>query len=98
MVDDNSDAADSLAAVLGLDGHDVVAVYSGEQAIEQALAFRPEVVLLDIGLPSIDGYEVARRIRGLANQQAVHLIAVTGFGQTADKALAQARRLFPPIS
>jgi CheY-like chemotaxis protein len=48
------------------------------------------VVLLDIGLPSINGYEVARRIRGLANQQAVHLIAVTGYGQTADKALAQA--------
>ena len=90
IVDDNEDAADSLGIVLGLDGHQVICAYTGEQALEQAQSFKPEIVLLDIGLPGADGYEVARRIRALADLQSVRLVAVTGYGQDADKARARA--------
>ncbi len=88
IVDDNEDAADSLGMVLGLDGHEVIAAYSGDQALELAQSFKPEVVLLDIGLPGIDGYEVARRLRAAAGSAALRLVAVTGYGQDADKARA----------
>jgi CheY-like chemotaxis protein len=90
IVDDNEDAAESLGMVLGLDGHEVVCAYTGEQALEQARSFKPEVVLLDIGLPGVDGYEVARRIRALGDLQTVRLVAITGYGQEADKARARA--------
>ena len=82
--------ADSLGMVLGLDGHQVVSAYTGAQALELAHSFKPEIVLLDIGLPGVDGYEVARRIRALAGLQSVHLVAITGYGQDADKARARA--------
>ncbi len=85
IVDDNEDAANSLAMVLGSDGHAVETAYSGEQAIEQARSFRPDFVLLDIGLPGLDGYEVARRIRALSDSQHVRLIALTGYGQESDR-------------
>ena len=58
--------------------------------LEQAQSFKPEIVLLDIGLPGVDGYEVARRIRALADLQTVRLVAITGYGQDADKARARA--------
>ncbi len=90
IVDDNEDAADSLGMVLGLDGHQVICAYTGAQALEQAQAFRPDIVLLDIGLPGVDGYEVARRIRALPDLQTVRLVAITGYGQDADKARARA--------
>jgi PAS domain S-box-containing protein len=90
IVDDNEDAADSLGMVLGLDGHQVLSAYTGAQALELAHSFKPEIVLLDIGLPGVDGYEVARRIRALAGLQTVHLVAITGYGQDADKARARA--------
>jgi PAS domain S-box-containing protein len=89
IVDDNEDAADSLGMVLGLDGHEVVAAYNGEQALERAQAFRPDVVLLDIGLPGVDGYEVARRIRACEPLQSVRLVAITGYGQEADRERAR---------
>ena len=63
IVDDNEDAANSLAMILSLDGHEVQSAYSGPQALEQVDSFDPDVVLLDIGLPVMDGYEVARRIQ-----------------------------------
>lgn len=82
VVDDNADAADSLAALLELDGHVTEAAYTAKDGIERALAGRPDVVLLDIGLPSMNGYEVAANIRsGLG---AVQLIALTGYGQAED--------------
>jgi PAS domain S-box-containing protein len=90
IVDDNEDAADSLGMVLGLDGHQVICAYTGAQALEQAQAFKPDIVLLDIGLPGVDGYEVARRIRALPDLQTVRLVAITGYGQDADKARARA--------
>jgi len=82
IVDDNSDAADSLALLLRLNGHNTQSVYVPEEALERTLQFRPQIVLLDIGLPRIDGYEVARRIR--ARDEVVKLIALTGYGQRDD--------------
>ena len=87
--------------VLGLDGHEVIAAYTGEQALERAQSFRPDVVLLDIGLPGVDGYEVARRIRACEHLQGVRLVAVTGYGQDADKIRAReagfAHHLVKPV-
>jgi PAS domain S-box-containing protein len=88
IVDDNSDAADSLALLLRLNGHNTESVYVPEEALERTLEFRPQTVLLDIGLPRIDGYELARRIR--ARDQDVRLIALTGYGQRDDIERARA--------
>jgi signal transduction histidine kinase/ActR/RegA family two-component response regulator len=82
VVDDNVDAATSLADFLQLDGHQVEAVYSGKGALDAIATFGPEVVLLDIGLPEMDGYEVAQRIR--AGGSCVRLVALTGYGQAED--------------
>jgi len=90
VVDDNADAADSLTMVLGFEGHEVLAVYTGLQAIEHAERFKPDVMLIDIGLPDLDGYEVARRIRAVPAFQSICLVAVTGYGQDADKDRARA--------
>jgi PAS domain S-box-containing protein len=81
VVDDNRDAADTLAALLRMRGNAVETAHDGLSAIAVAMAFRPGVVLLDLGLPKLNGYEVARRIRALAGGQAMLLIAVTGWGQ-----------------
>jgi signal transduction histidine kinase/ActR/RegA family two-component response regulator len=82
VVDDNVDAASSLAAFLQLDGHQAEAVYSAKGALEAIASFGPDVVLLDIGLPEMDGYEVAKRIR--AGGSGVRLVALTGYGQAED--------------
>jgi CheY-like chemotaxis protein len=82
VVDDNSDSAEALAQYLRLRGHQVEAVYTGRDAIERASAFAPSVVLLDIGLPEMDGYEVARRLR--ADHSSAVLVAVTGYGRPED--------------
>jgi signal transduction histidine kinase len=84
IVDDNIDAADSLALVLELDGHVARPVYSAREALELAVAFKPDVMLLDIGLPEMDGYEVARRVRAQPRLERVRLIALTGYGQVED--------------
>jgi CheY-like chemotaxis protein len=89
IVDDNADAADSLALVLELEGHVTKTGYSAEDALEQAVAFEPDVILLDIGLPRIDGYEVARRVRALRKLDDVKLVALTGYGQGEDLRLAR---------
>ena len=84
VVDDNVDAADSLALVLELDGHTCESVYSAREALARAAEFNPDVILLDIGLPEMNGYEVARRLRELPALRATRLIALTGYGQTED--------------
>jgi PAS domain S-box-containing protein len=89
VVDDSVDAADSLAAYLRMQGHEVRIANDGPAALDAAQAFRPEVVLLDIGLPRIDGYEVARRLRKEAGSTKVLLVAVTGYGQEEDRRRAQ---------
>jgi PAS domain S-box-containing protein len=83
IVDDNRDAADSLAMCLQIEGHQTKAVYSAESALEQVVAFRPKTVILDIGLPGMDGYEAARRIKAMV--RSVRLIALSGYGQEQDK-------------
>jgi signal transduction histidine kinase/CheY-like chemotaxis protein len=85
VVDDNQDAADSLAVLLRLQGHEVRVAYSGMAALEMTKTYSPDVVFLDIGMPGMDGYEVARRLRqqpGLGN---VVLAALTGWGQQEDR-------------
>ena len=84
VVDDNVDAADSLAMLLQVRGDEVRIAYDGEEALVAELDFRPEVVLLDIGMPKLSGYEVARRIRD-ARGPAVLIVAITGWGQDEDR-------------
>jgi PAS domain S-box-containing protein len=85
VVDDNADGAESLARLLQMGGHQTRIVHNGRDALEAARSFTPEVVLLDIGLPEMDGYEVAKRFRAEANLEAAVLIAVTGWGSDEDK-------------
>jgi PAS domain S-box-containing protein len=86
VVDDNQDASDSMSFLLELDGHEVRTAHNGLQAIEAAAHWTPEVVLLDIGLPLLDGFEAARRIRAQRGGGAsVLLIAITGWGQEDDR-------------
>jgi CheY-like chemotaxis protein len=87
IVDDNSDAAMSLAQVLALDGHVTEGVYGATEALQRVQHFAPDIVLLDIGLPEMDGYEVARRMRAGGIRST--LIALTGYGQAEDKKLAR---------
>jgi CheY-like chemotaxis protein len=84
IVDDNVDSADSLAMMLRMSGHDVQTAYSGQAALAAAMEYEPSIVLLDIGLPEVDGYEIARQLRQRAEFKAVWLIAITGYGQDAD--------------
>lgn len=90
MADDNRDAADSLAALLELGGHEVRTAYDGEQAFDLADSFRPSVILLDIGMPKMNGYDVAKRIRAQPWGAAMTLVAITGWGQPGDKRRASA--------
>jgi circadian clock protein KaiC len=89
IVEDNRDAADSLAMLLTLAGHEVRVAYDGPQALAEAPTFRPDVVLMDIGLPRMDGCEVARRLRQLPGMEGVLLVALTGFGQEQDRRRSQ---------
>jgi len=84
-VDDSRDAVDSLALILGMMGHETRTAYDGLEAVQAAAAFQPEVVLLDIGLPKLNGYEAAREIRQKTWGKHVLLIALTGWGQEEDK-------------
>ncbi|MBV8495735.1 MAG: response regulator, partial [Gammaproteobacteria bacterium] len=89
IVDDNVDAADSLALLLESDGHEAQTAYSASTALEAVERLRPEVVLLDLGLPHIDGYEVARRLRARASVPGMRLIALTGYGRDEDRERAR---------
>jgi PAS domain S-box-containing protein len=85
VVDDNKDAANSLAVLLRLKGHDVRVVHDGLSALETAKKYRPEIIFLDIGMPGMDGYEVARRLRQQSDLKNIVLAAVTGWGQQEDR-------------
>jgi PAS domain S-box-containing protein len=85
VVDDSRDAADTCAILLELSGHHVQTAYTGQRALELADSFRPHVLLLDIGLPDFDGYQLARKIRATPWGRGTVLIAVTGWGQEADR-------------
>jgi PAS domain S-box-containing protein len=85
VVDDNRDSADSLARMLELAGHEVHTAYDGEQALRIAAEVQPDIALLDIGMPRVDGYEACRRMRKETWGERMLLIAITGWGQEADR-------------
>lgn len=85
VVDDNVDSADSVAMLLEESGHEVRMAHDGPTALEAALEYRPNVVLLDLGLPGLNGFEVAKRLRQKPGFQNVVLVAMTGYGQEADR-------------
>jgi signal transduction histidine kinase len=88
VADDNVDSAMSWSLLIEDGGHQVVTAYDGQSALESAEKFRPQVALLDVGMPHLDGYELARRIRASGWGRDIWLIAVTGWGQAKDRALA----------
>jgi CheY-like chemotaxis protein len=88
VVDDNRDAAESLSMMLRLDGHEVRMAHDGPAALEVARLFRPEVVLLDIGLPGSSGYDVARQLQEQVSRPRL-LVAMTGYGSAEDQRRSQ---------
>lgn len=102
IVDDNTDSAQTLAMLLGLLGHDVHQVYDGPAAMEAALQCHPHVMFLDIGMPEMSGYEVARQIRAEPALRGVKLVALTGYSGDEYKALSMAAgfdfHLVKPVS
>jgi CheY-like chemotaxis protein len=85
VVDDNVDAAATLQLLLGSLGHETAVANDGAQALKLAVDFRPDLVFLDIGMPGMDGYEVARRLRALRTNPPFRIVAVTGWGQESDR-------------
>jgi CheY-like chemotaxis protein len=85
LVDDNRDSAESLAQLLRLFGHEVWQAYSGRDALALARTHRPDLVLLDIGMPDLNGYEVARQLRADPSFAVTTLVALTGYGSDEDR-------------
>jgi CheY-like chemotaxis protein len=85
VVDDNQDSAESLTILLSLAGNETQTAFDGLEAMESAATFKPEVILLDIGLPKLNGYEVARKIREQPWGKKMALVALTGWGQEQDR-------------
>jgi len=102
VVEDNADARDAMRFLLEEDGHDVRTAGDGPGAIEEARDFQPEVVLLDIGLPGMDGYEVGRALRGIPGCERASIVAVSGYGQAEDRARSRAagfdQHLLKPVA
>ncbi|WP_308600881.1 response regulator [Massilia sp. Dwa41.01b] len=89
VVDDNQDAAQMLATLLEVQGHAVSVAYDGQSALRHARIERPQVMLLDIGLPDTDGYALARQLRAIPELASATLVALTGYGQQEDRRLAE---------
>ena len=85
VADDDADAVLSLSALLREEGYCVRGVHHGAEVLDAVFNFAPDVVLLDIGMPGLDGYEVARRLRAMKRGRSLRIIAVTGWGQEADR-------------
>jgi CheY-like chemotaxis protein len=102
VVDDNADCANTLGMLLQVSGHKVETAYSGVQALELAARTSPDIVFLDIGLPGMNGYEVARRMRQIERSNPLLLIAVSGYGQDDDRRQSTAAgfdlHLIKPVS
>ena len=89
IADDNRDAADTMGMLLELGGHEVIIAHSGNQALQLGREHRPDVVILDIGMPDLNGYDVARTARNEDWGKSAYLIALTGWGQAEDKERAR---------
>ncbi len=102
IVDDNEDAAEALSTFLKMMGHEVDVCHDGAQALAAWTVSRPDMILLDIGLPTMDGYEVARRIVERAGEARPFLVALTGYGQSEDRQRSReagfAHHLVKPIA
>ncbi len=85
IVDDNVDAAESLGTMLAYSGHDVRVAHGGAEALTAAREFSPNVMILDLGMPEMDGYAVARAVRADPKIAATRLIALSGYGQPEDR-------------
>lgn len=85
LVEDNPDGRETLAMMLGLRGYDVHEADTGPKGYERAVALRPDVAIVDIGLPGYDGYEVARRVRAEPRAAGIRLVALTGYGREEDR-------------
>ncbi len=96
VADDNADSAESMALLLGFDGHEVRCATDGVEALRLYEEFRPDVVVLDISMPLMDGYEVARRIRALDPLRHPLLIAVSGWARGSDVERIAGLRIRPP--
>jgi signal transduction histidine kinase len=90
VVEDNPDSAESMLLLLQHIGHEVHVVNDGREAVDAALGFHPDVILLDIGLPGIDGYQLAQKLRELPETSSARLIAVSGYGQESDRVMSRA--------
>ena len=90
LVDDYGDVGAMLSEVLQARGYDTRTAYDGPAAIEIAKRFKPDIALLDIGLPGMSGYELARRLKALPGLERIRLVALTGFGQDADDETSRA--------
>lgn len=84
VVDDNVDSADAMALLVRYYGHDVLVAHDGEGALRLAETYRPHAILLDLGLPRVDGYEVTRRLRAESWAVRTTIVAISGWGQDAD--------------
>ena len=89
VVDDNVDGAEMLGTLLEMNGYQTTLAFNGEDGLASALRVRPDVCLLDIGLPDIDGHELARRLRGMPETSGATLVALTGYGQVEDQQRAR---------
>jgi signal transduction histidine kinase/CheY-like chemotaxis protein len=88
IVEDNDDARETLRAMLELDGHEVLTAANGEDGLDRALSEAPAIALVDLGLPDLDGFEVARRLRAVPQGAGIRLVAISGYGQPMDRARA----------
>jgi CheY-like chemotaxis protein len=89
VVDDNRDSAGSMAMMLRLMGNDVRTAHDGLEGVHEADQFRPEVILMDVGMPNLNGYEATRRIREQPWGRAIRVVALTGWGQEIDRQLSK---------
>lgn len=102
IVDDSEDAVEMLSIMLLYKGHETCVALNGLEALRLAEEFRPEVAVLDIGLPGMDGYELAARLRAIPSLSGLELVAVTGYGQESDRERARhagfRRHLLKPVT
>jgi CheY-like chemotaxis protein len=89
IVEDNDDARETLRVMLELDGHEVLTAANGKDGLDRALSCAPAVALVDLGLPDLDGFEVARCLRAAPQGSTMHLVAISGYGQPTDRERAR---------